>query len=290
VTRPRLIRAAGCIVWRHGRRGVEVVLVHRPRWDDWSFPKGKLDPGEPSIAAAVREVAEETGLAVRVGPRLPDQRYVVNGGTPKVVEYWAAEPPKKADLSAYEPNNEIDQVRWLSISKARKQLTYPHDADLLDAFEKSPYDSRPLLIVRHAHARSRKTWRTDDSDRPLKAEGERQAQRLIPLLSAYGVGTLISSDAERCVDTLLPYANSRKKVTLTLDRALSEEGADPAGIRRTVRRVLKSKKRIAICSHRPVLPLIFEELGIEPISLEPGAFVVVHRRKGKVLATETYPS
>jgi 8-oxo-(d)GTP phosphatase len=285
-----VIRAAGCIVWRRARREVEVVLVHRPRWGDWSFPKGKLDPDEQPIACAVREVREETGLEVRVGPRLPDQEYVVNGGTPKVVHYWAAEPPKKADLSAYEPNAEIDKVRWVRLSKARKQLTYPHDADLLDMFEKSPYDSRPLLIVRHAHARSRKTWRTDDSDRPLKADGERQAQRLVALLGAYGVTRLVSSDAERCVDTLLPYANSRKKVRLTLDRALSEDGADPAGIRSTVRAALKSSKRIAICSHRPVLPLIFEALGLEPISLEPGAFVVVHRRKGKVLGIEVHPS
>jgi 8-oxo-dGTP diphosphatase len=285
-----VIRAAGCIVWRRARRELEVVLVHRPRWGDWSFPKGKLDPDEQPIACAVREVFEETGLSVRVGPRLPDQEYIVNGGTPKVVQYWAAEPPKKADLSAYEPNAEIDNVRWVRVSKARKQLTYPHDADLLDMFEKSPYDSRPLLIVRHAHARSRKTWRTDDSDRPLKADGERQAQRLVPLLSAYGVTRLISSDAERCVDTLLPYANSRKKVALSLERALSEDAADAAQIEKIMRTTLKSDKRIAICSHRPVLPLIFEALGIEPISLEPGSFVVVHRRKGKVLGTEVNPS
>jgi 8-oxo-dGTP diphosphatase len=288
VTRPRLIRAAGCIVWRHGNPEPDVVLVHRPRWDDWSFPKGKLELREPPIAGAVREVDEETGLSVRVGPRLPDQEYVVNGGTPKVVHYWAAEPPKAADLSAFEPNNEIDQVRWVRMSAARKRLSYPHDVDMLDIFAKSPYDSRPLLIVRHAHARSRKTWRTRDSERPLKADGMRQAEHLVPLLSAYGISRVVSSDAERCVDTVLPYVNARLNVRLALDSALSEEGADRAGIRRRVRKALASNRRIAICSHRPVLPLIFDALGLEPIALEPGAFVVVHRRKGKVLGTEVY--
>jgi 8-oxo-dGTP pyrophosphatase MutT (NUDIX family)/phosphohistidine phosphatase SixA len=288
VTRPRLIRAAGCIVWRQGSQEPEVVLVHRPRLDDWSFPKGKLELHEPSIAGAVREVDEETGLSVRVGPRLPDQHYMVNGGTPKVVHYWAAEPPKGADLSAYEPNQEIDEVRWVQMSKARKRLTYPHDADLLDVFAMSPYDSRPLVLVRHAHARSRKAWRTDDCERPLKAEGTRQAEHLVPLLGAYGVSRVISSDAERCVDTVRPYVDARGDVKLTLDSALSEGGADRAGIRRRVRKALASDRRIAICSHRPVLPLIFEELELEPIALEPGAFVVVHRRKGKVLGTEVY--
>jgi 8-oxo-dGTP diphosphatase len=290
VTPPRLIRAAGCIVWRHGSPEPEIVLVHRPRLDDWSFPKGKLELHEPPIAGAVREVDEETGLYVRIGPRLPDQHYVVNGGTPKVVHYWAAEPPKEADLSAYEPNNEVDEVRWVPMSKARKRLTYPHDGDLLDIFATSPFDSRPLVIVRHAHARSRKTWRTDDPDRPLKADGMRQAERLVPLLGAYGVNRVISSDAERCLDTVLPYVNSRLNVKLTVDAALSEAGADRAGIRRRVRKALRSDRRIAICSHRPVLPLIFDELELESITLEPGAFVVVHRRNGKVLGTEVHPS
>ena len=107
----------------------------------------------------------------QLGPRLADQHYVVNGGGPKVVNYWSAQPPRNADLSAYEPNAEIDDVRWVPLSKARKHLTYPHDADLLDLFATSAFDTRPLLIVRHAHARSRKTWRGEDSDRPLRAEG-----------------------------------------------------------------------------------------------------------------------
>jgi 8-oxo-(d)GTP phosphatase len=284
----RPIRAAGCIVWRHGSREPEVVLVHRPRWNDWSFPKGKLDVGESAIACAVREVAEETGLGVRLGPRLADQHYTVNGGSPKVVNYWSAEPPKKADLSAYKPNHEVDDVRWVRLSRARKRLTYPHDADLLDLFAESAYDSRPLLIIRHAHARSRKSWRTDDSDRPLKADGVRQAARLVPLLTAYGVTRVVSSDASRCVDTVLPYVNSHRRVTLSLERALSEEGATVPGIQRTLTALMKGTRRIAICSHRPVLPFVFEAIGLEPIALEPGALVVVHRRKGKVRGTEVH--
>jgi 8-oxo-dGTP pyrophosphatase MutT (NUDIX family)/phosphohistidine phosphatase SixA len=290
VTSPRLIRAAGCIVWRHGSKEPEIVLVHRPRWNDWSFPKGKLNRGESQLAGAIREVAEETGLVPRLGPRLPDQGYVVNGSTPKVVAYWAAQPPRDADLSTYTPNAEIDDVQWVRLSKARSWLDYPRDAELLDSFAESAYDSQPLIVVRHAHARSRKTWRTDDSDRPLKVEGIRQSQRLISLLGAYGVTRVISSDSERCVDTVLPYVNARRKVKLTLDASISEEGANRSGIRRRVGKALASHRRIAICSHRPVLPTIFETLGLEPISLEPGALVVVHRSKGKVVGTEVLPS
>jgi 8-oxo-dGTP diphosphatase len=286
VTRPRLVRAAGCIVWRHGSKEPEVVLVHRPRWGDWSFPKGKLNRGEAPAAGAVREAEEETGLIVRLGLRLPDQHYVVNGGTPKVVHYWTAEPTRDADLTAYEANSEIDKVRWVSLSKGRKRLTYPHDADLLALFEKSAFDSRPLLIVRHAQARSRRSWRADDSERPLNAEGGRQAEHLVPLLGAYGVTRLVSSDAARCVDTFLPYANARGKVRLKLDSSLSEEDVDERRLRRQIRKLLDSDRRVAVCSHRPVLPLIFKALGIEPISLEPGGIVVVHRRNGKVVDVE----
>jgi 8-oxo-dGTP diphosphatase len=207
-----------------------------------------------------------------------------------LVSYWAAEPPRSADLSAYQPNKEIDDVRWVRLSKARKRLTYAYDVDLLDVFAKSAYESRPLLILRHAHARSRKTWRTDDNDRPLNAEGTRQAARLVRLMAAYGVTRVVSSDAARCVDTVLPYVNSRRKVRFRLDPALSEEGADPAQIRRRVGALLADDRRAAVCSHRPVLPHIFDSLGLESMSLEPGGFVVVHRHGSRVVGTEVHPS
>jgi 8-oxo-dGTP pyrophosphatase MutT (NUDIX family)/phosphohistidine phosphatase SixA len=286
VTTPRLIRAAGCIVWRYGNREPEVLLVHRPRLQDWSFPKGKLDRGETPMAAAVREVEEETGLHVRLGPRLPDSRYTVNGRTPKVVYYWSAQPPKNADITTYAPNQEVDDVRWLKLSKARKRLTYPHDKELLDAFAASPYDSSPLLVLRHSEARSRKAWAQDDTDRPLKVEGARQAAALVPSLAAYGVTRVVTSDAARCVDTVLPYVNARR-VKLILQPGISEDGATPKQVRRVVQKALRSKRPTVLCSHRPVLADIFRALGQVPIPLEPGGIVVVHRNRGKVLGLET---
>jgi 8-oxo-dGTP diphosphatase len=260
--------------------------VHRPRLKDWSFPKGKLDRGETTIAAAVREVDEETGLRVKLGPRMPDSHYTVNRGVPKVVSYWSAHPPNNADIRSYAPNREIDDVRWFALSAARERLTYPHDGDLLDAFAASPFDSSPLLVLRHAHARSRKAWTRDDSDRPLKVDGVRQATALVSTLGAYGINRVISSDSARCVDTVLPYVNSRR-VKLTLNPGISEDGWTPKKVRRVVEKALAGNRRLALCSHRPVLPDIFEALGVEPVALEPGGIIVAHRRDGKVVATET---
>ncbi len=282
------VLAAGCVVWRTTGSDTEVLLVHRPRYDDWSFPKGKLDPGEDDLGAAVREVAEETGLPVRLGPRLPDQHYTIATGQEKVVAYWAAQPLKHADISSYERNDEIDDLRWLPLPEAVRRLTHPRDAELLGAFEQVGFDSAPLLVVRHAHARSRKGWRGDDSERPLKALGRRQAHDLVSLLGAYGVTRVLSSDAARCVETLLPYLNSAR-VEVRLQGALSQERADRATIDREVSRAMQTSRRIALCSHRPVLPFIFDTIGIEPIALEPAGVVVVHRDdQGKVVGVEQH--
>lgn len=287
VSRP--VRAAGAVVWRLASQEPELLLVHRPRYDDWSLPKGKLNPGETAPAAAVREVVEETGLRIlRLGPPLPDQHYTV-GGTDgpraKVVTYWAVRAPAGSDVSTFEPNDEVDDVRWCALSKARQQLTYPRDADLLEPFERLPHGSVPLLIVRHAEAHNRASWAGDDSERPLNAAGHRQSAALVSLLGAYDVRRVVSSDALRCVDTVLPFVNAAK-TAVKLDPGLSEEELDPKTVARRMRRALGNRARVAFCTQRPVLPLIFESLGIEPVLVEPADVVVVHRRRGKVDAVE----
>ena len=268
-----------------GSKEPEILLVHRPRYDDWSFPKGKLDRGESTYVAAVREVEEETGLRVRLGPRLPDTRYSVGNGQPKIVDYWAAKAPKHADITGYRPNNEIDDLRWVPLARAYKRLSYGYDVELLEAFASSEYDTSPLIVIRHAQARSRRTWHDEDSERPLSARGTQQAHRLVPLLRAYGIKRVISSDAVRCVDTVLPYVNSTS-AKLKLDPNIAEDAFDPDAMLQRLRSELDSEKRVAICSHRPVLPDLFRGVDVEPVALEPGALLILHRRDGKVVAVE----
>jgi 8-oxo-dGTP pyrophosphatase MutT (NUDIX family)/phosphohistidine phosphatase SixA len=280
-----LVRAAGCLVWRYGSDEPEVLVVHRPRWNDWAFPKGKLETGEKSIAAAAREVEEETGLQVWLGPRLRDDHYTMSSGQPKVVAYWCAQPPRKANITSYEPNSEIDKVEWLSLSQARRALTYPRDVDRLNELLLAPFDSSVLLVVRHADARKRKTWRRDDAERPLTAEGRRTAEQLAPVFAAYGITRVVTSDALRCVDTMLPYVNTND-IKSRLDAGFSEERATRKRVAKSAARALASEKRMAICTHRPVLPLLCAALGIADTALEPGGMIVIHRAKGKVLSVE----
>ncbi|MFG3251537.1 NUDIX hydrolase [Streptomyces sp. NPDC048187] len=132
------VRAAGCVLWRPAHApapapaaaspGLELCLVHRPKYDDWSHPKGKLKSGEDPLAGALREVAEETGYAADPGAELPTARYVANG-RPKEVRYWAA----AAGSGAFTPSDEVDRILWLSPDAARARLTEPRDRDLVDA-------------------------------------------------------------------------------------------------------------------------------------------------------------
>ncbi len=277
--------AAGAVI---SRKGPEILLVHRPKYDDWSFPKGKVDPGEHVLAAAVREVEEETGLRVRLGPPLRDQRYQVGNGTlrPKRVHYWAGR-LVDGDTSTYEPNAEIDELLWLSLDKAREKLTYEHDRATLDEFVEVRKRSTPLILLRHAKALSRKSWDGDDQTRPLTDLGEQQSDDLVPLLEAYGVRRVISSSATRCWTTVAPYAESAD-VDLEVADALSEEHLDEEGVRTLVDELLDRKRPTVLCSHRPVLPLLTATLGLPEPALEPGAMLVVHHRAGKVVATESH--
>jgi 8-oxo-dGTP pyrophosphatase MutT (NUDIX family) len=280
------ILAAGAVV---SRKGPQVLLVHRPKYDDWSFPKGKLDPDEHCTTAAVREVAEETGLAIRLGPPLSTQSYEVGNGMPstKVVSYWAGRVVGDDDVSTYAPNDEIDAVRWVPLDKGRELLTYPYDRATLDEFATVRKKTSPVIVLRHAKALPRESWDGDDHERPLSELGEEQSGRLVPILGAYGVQRVVSSSSRRCWTTLAPYTDTAG-LDLEVGDGLSEEEATPASVAEHVHRLLDRRDPAVLCTHRPVLPWVFEALGLEHRKLEPAGMLVVHHRRGRVVATEEH--
>jgi len=278
------VLAAGAVVFRPGRK---VLLVHRPRYDDWSFPKGKLDPGEHATTAAVREVAEETGLHVRLGPPLASQRYANGGGRMKSVFYWTGRVVGDDDVSGYAVNDEIDAVEWVDRDEAFERLTYPHDGDTLREALGLRRKTQALVVLRHGAARSRKAWKHDDRLRTLVHAGQQQAQRLVPVLSAYAVSRVVSSSSLRCTETVRPYVDTTGW-KLELEDALSEEDATADSVLAVVDDLVHDDHAAVLCTHRPVLPAVFDSLGLADPQLDPGGMLVVHLRKGKVLATEQH--
>jgi 8-oxo-dGTP pyrophosphatase MutT (NUDIX family)/phosphohistidine phosphatase SixA len=286
----REVVSAGAVVLGPGGT---VLLVHRPKYDDWSFPKGKLDRGEHGTAAAVREVEEETGVRVRLGVPLSSQTYPIRVGT-KHVLYWIGRAIGDGDVSGYQPNAEIDEVSWFPVDKARRRLTYQFDVDTLDEALEHRRKTRTLVVLRHSQARSRKAWRSDDRARPLLATGKHQAGHLMPVLAAYDVRRLVSSTSTRCIQTLEPYAAATGR-KLRTDHLLSEEDATRGGIRELVTGLVDdlasrpaSAGGVVVCTHRPVLPWVFEAAGVEDPRLAPGEMVVLHLRKGRVQAWERH--
>jgi 8-oxo-(d)GTP phosphatase len=286
---PRDVRAAGAVVTR---KGGEVLLVHRPKYDDWSFPKGKLDRGEHTVVAAVREVAEETGLDVRLGPALSPQRYRMSNGRWKTVDYWTARVAGSDDVSRYRPNDEIDAVEWVDWKDAQERLTYPYDRETLAEARPLRRRTKALAVLRHAEARSRNGWRKDDRRRPLVRLGETQAQRLVPLLAAFDVTVVHTSSSTRCVQTVTPYADVTGWPMKLYDE-LSQEDASLEGVVDFVDGLLDGDLdagldhgSAVLCTHRPVLPTVFDALEVPDVELEPGSMLVVHHRKGRVVATQ----
>lgn len=284
------ILAGGAVVIRTGgSRGAEVLLVHRPRYNDWSIPKGKVDPGEVTPAAAVREVWEETGVRIRLGSPLDTQRYDVEGRT-KRVSYWTA---TVLDVVRRAPDREVDVVSWLPVKSALHRLTHSRDRHLVQqALEQPP--TTPLVVVRHGKAMDRKDWTHPDPARPISARGRRESVGLIPILEAYGVQELASSSSARCVSTLLPYAQRHELTIERHDRFSEEQGtAHPGRVRKLMRRIAATAAQeaipTAVCGHRPVLPEMLAAVDIAPRSVAPGESLVAHLDpQGDLHALERY--
>lgn len=283
--------SAGAVVWRRGDPGVEVCLVHRPRYDDWTLPKGTLEPGEHILACAVREVAEETGYHVSLGPPLPSQRYLV-AGRPKIVHYWAAH--ASGERGRWCPTREVDDAAFVPVTEALRLLSYPSDADLAALVTAGQAPTRPLVLLRHTEAVDRVAWRRPDEQRPLTAAGATAAQRLVPALGAFGLLQVASSDAVRCTDTVRPYA-TRHGLTTMVDPVLSEDGhnAEPGRAAALVHKLVATGEPMVVCSHRPVLPDLLAAAAGDDVPapaepLPPGGFHIVHFGVEAVVAVETH--
>jgi len=313
--KPPKIPAAGALLWRPGEQGPEVVLVHRPRYDDWSFPKGKCMPGEHVLITAVREVAEETEIETVLGRKLRTVRYL-SDGRPKQVDYWAARPAAQVaggadgpfEPALFTPNEEVDELTWLPLTAAGDRLTYRHDTEVLSEFASAPAATTAIILVRHASARNKKAWQNaghpDDLTRPLTPLGHVQAKLLGQILSCFGPARVISSPAERCLATVEPYAAMIGGVVEPAqamapppgDQDLAE--ADPAvaaAARELVTGLVTAGEPAVICGHRENLPAmlrwICEILGA-PVPagtpLRKGAFQVLHVAGGRLISAEQH--
>ncbi len=260
------IVAAGCLVTRDTAGGTEVLLIHRPRYDDWSLPKGKADSDEHLTLTAVRETLEETGLVVALRRPLPMHSYLFEG-VPKEVHYWRAVVVEETE---FVPGDEVDEIRWLSVDKAAARVTRPDDALLIKLADDPP--GTPFLVLRHGNAVKRVDWPGDDVDRPLDASGVAQADGLVGRLAAYGVQRVHSSAARRCSDTVRPYSLDAG-VPLASEPTLTEVGfasAPEAALERAaglLADVWRSHEPAVLCGHRPYLPVLVDHL----VELCPGA-------------------
>ena len=216
----RLIPAAGGLVWRPSPDGGprEVAVVHRPKYDDWSLPKGKLDRGEHPLTAAAREVREETGLGVAVGRRSLRTSYPLPEGT-KRVDYWVM----RATAGNFTPNSEVDELRWLPPDEAAELCSHEHDRDVIADLTRDDLPVMPtVVLVRHGRAGDRSEWDGPDDERPLDRRGRAQASRLAEVLPAFCPVDLLSAPPLRCRETVEPLADR-----LGLDiRSAPEMGED----------------------------------------------------------------
>jgi 8-oxo-(d)GTP phosphatase len=284
------MRAAGAVVWRPAGSGARVALVHRPKYDDWSFPKGKLNPGEHPMLAAVREIAEETALQVILGRRLPSVRYAAPD-TPKRVDYWVA--TVAASLSPFEPGSEIDEMAWVTAKGAAARLSYERDVETLGEFRAGPRRTVPLILVRHASAGKKSEWPKGDMSRPLDSRGASEALALADLLQCFGAGRVVSAPAERCVATVRPYAAGIGAV-VEIEAAFDVKASSPDAAA-AMARLAADSRPVVVCGHRESLPVLLAAacaaLGADPPAGKPlrkAEFAVLHRAGGRLAALERY--
>lgn len=295
-----VVQAAGSIPWRVRDGQLQVMLIHRPRYQDWSWPKGRLNKGEPQPVAAVRETAEETGKTVMLGIPLPGLQYLLADGRVKRVHYWSATRAKKSHPAAaarfpvppVDPD-EIDDRRWFDVSTALAKLSRAADQiplrALIDAHGKDTLATRPIIIARHGKAVDRRSWAEGEATRPLTPFGTGQSQALTQVLAAFPVTRIVTSPWARCADTVVPFARASGLDVMESEH-LTEDAhdRDHHGAAKVLKELLRAGEGAVLCTHRPVLPTFFDTLrefarpkvarAIPRSSpyLQPGGCIVAH--------------
>ena len=273
-------------MWRLRDGKVEVAVIHRPRYDDWSFPKGKLDDDETELAAAVREVGEELGAVVAVTRRIGAVRYEVFGGL-KSVDYWVM---RHVD-GRFEATAEVDEMEWLRPKVAREVLTYDFDRRILADFTSVPVPDSVVLLVRHARAGKRSEWRGPDRKRPLDVVGEGQAARLANLLALFRPDRIISADLVRCVDTVRPLGD-RLGLPVRVDPVFGDEEFvhSPNATEDAVLALAKPGKVSVVCSQGVTIPGLVDRLGrgVRDSDTRKGTFWALSVVDGTVVSVDHY--
>jgi 8-oxo-(d)GTP phosphatase len=260
----RVVAAAGGAVWRRTAGGtLEAVVVHRPRYDDWSLPKGKLDAGEHGLTAAVREIDEETGLEVLAGRRSIRTTYPVLEGL-KRVDYWVMQ----ALGGTFDPDDEVDELRWLPLPEAAALCSHDHDRAVLADLARADVPLMPtLVLVRHGRAGDRADWDGPDDLRPLDPRGRHQAQRLARVLPLFGPTAVYSARRTRCEQTVAPLAACLGLPVLPLPEVGEEEFADdPDAGMAVVERFLEPRDEpgvTVVCSQGGAIPSVLMRLGVQ---------------------------
>ena len=277
------VRAGGGVVHRTNGKAGEYLLVHRPRYDDWTLPKGKLNRREGYLEAALREVREETGVRADQPVRVGSIGYMTDQGNRKVVRWWLM---GTEDAGRFTANNEVDEVAWLSKGKAMRRLDYQADRNVLERAGGLIDDATraTIYLTRHSRAGDKAAWRGKDRKRPLDKKGRKQSIRIAAGLDGHPITRIVSSEAQRCVQTVRPLSFSIR-LPIQIDKRLRVDS--------------KAKKvfsliselegeSVVLSTHGEVIELVMNALQAEGIELDgpresgKGSIWVLQASKGVV--------
>ena len=286
-----MIRAAGALLWRESNeRTIEIALIHRPKYDDWTLPKGKIEEGETALQCAHRELIEETGIKASFTRQLGNVEYEESGQRKRVI-FWSAQ--CALDASTFIPNEEVDVLKWLAPDQALAKASHDSDRQMIESFLSQTPHTDTLIILRHTKALERGDWDEVDSERTLDEVGFDQAQLLIKHLEPFAIEEVYTSDYVRCVQTVTPLAHSRG-LTISQVPSLNEETFEEDPLRSVsfANALKQDEKNILICSHNPVIPTMLRGIlntklkNKDLIKLEPGDAWIVHRVQGEIVGLD----